>query len=145
MSLKDLYLETLRLSDAREHEAFLDRFTDDVSWIVPGAQLTGRAEVAGWLRPFWSAFSSYRHEITRVVEAGDTVVAEGTFVGVHDGPMPTPMGELPPTNREVRFDFAMIAAGDPAAARASSVRIYFDQLEFLAQVGALPSPDVAAA
>lgn len=145
MSLKDLYLETLRLSDAREHDAFLGRFTDDVAWIVPGAQLSGKAEVAEWLRPFWSAFSSYRHEITRLVEVDDTVIAEGTFIGVHDGPMPTPMGELAPTNREVRFDFVMIAAGDPVAELASSVRLYFDQLEFLGQVGPLPQPDVAAA
>lgn len=144
MSLKDQYLETLRLSDAREHDAFLDRFTDDVVWIVPGAQLTGKTAVADWLRPFWSAFSSYRHEIARVLELDDTVIAEGTFVGVHDGPMPTPMGELPATNREVRFDFAMVATGDPAAGRASMVRIYFDQLEFLGQVGALPQPDAAA-
>jgi uncharacterized protein (TIGR02246 family) len=145
MSLKDLYLETMRLSDAREHDAFLDRFTDDVVWIVPGARLAGKAEVAEWLRPFWSAFSSYRHDITRVVEVGDTLVAEGTFIGVHDGPMPTPMGELPPTDREIRFDFAMLATGDVASERASAVRIYFDQLEFLGQVGALPAPGAAAA
>jgi predicted ester cyclase len=145
MCLKDLYLETIRLSDAREHEAFLGRFTDDVTWHVPGAQLRGRSQVAEWLTPFWSAFSSYRHEIDTLLESGGTVVAEGTFVGVHDGPLPTPSGELPPSGREIRFDFAMVARGDPVVAKASSVRIYFDQLELLGQLGVLPQPETAAA
>jgi hypothetical protein len=141
MSLKDLYMETMELADARQLDGFLDRFTPDCAWKVPGAELHGREELAGWLAPFWAGFSTFRHEIHALAEDGDTVVGEGTWIGVHDGPLPTPSGDLPPSGREVRFDFAMIARGDVAVGKASSVHIYYDQLDFLGQLGALAQPE----
>jgi ketosteroid isomerase-like protein len=145
MSLTDLYRETMDHADARERDEFLDHFREDVTWKVPGAELRGREEVWAWVEPFWGAFSSFRHELHRVVEADGTVVGEGTFVGLNDGPLVTPGGTMPPTGREIRFDFAMIATGDAAEGKAASVHIYFDQLEFLGQLGVVPVPEPAAA
>ena len=56
MSLKELYLEAMRRTDAREHEAFLALQADDAVWQVPGMTARGKAEVRAWLEPFWQAF-----------------------------------------------------------------------------------------
>jgi predicted ester cyclase len=143
MTAKDFYLEAMRRNDGGDHEGFLALQADDAEWIVPGATLSGKEEIRGWLEPFWQAFSSFRHDHTRIIEAGDTVVAEGTWTGTHDGPLATPEGEVPPTGREVSFGFIVIVDGDLDAGVARKVHVSFDQLEFLGQLGLIPAPAAA--
>jgi ketosteroid isomerase-like protein len=145
MTPKELYLEAMRRTDARELEGFLALQAEDAEWIVPGAELHGRDQVRGFTQPFWSGFSRYRHDIADVVESGNRVYAEGVWTGTHDGPLPIPDGsEVPPTGREVSFRFAMSLEIDPERQQATSVHIYFDQLEFLAGLGLVPQPAAAA-
>jgi ketosteroid isomerase-like protein len=144
MNGKDLYLEAMRRTDARDIEGFLELQGDDVTWRVPGAELHGREEVHGWLEPFVRGFSSYRHELSRVVEVDGMVWSEGTFNGVNDGPLVMPDGEMPATGRPVTFRFGMSVAMDEAAGQAAEVNVYFDQLEFLGQLGLVPDPATAA-
>jgi ketosteroid isomerase-like protein len=143
MGLKETFVDTLHKSDSRDFDGFLAALAPDCEWIVPGAAMRGPEQAKEWLVPFWQAFSSFRHDFDRVVDAGDIVYAEGTWQGVHDGALPTPQGELPPTGATVSFRFAVAAEGD--AARLTSVRVYFDQLEFLGQLGVLPDPAAATA
>jgi predicted ester cyclase len=141
MSIKELYLEAMALNDGGEHDAFLAKQAPDCVWVVPGVgELRGREAVREWLTPFWTAFSSFRHDHTRVVADGDTVIAEGIWTGTHDGPMATPMGELPATGRTISFPFAVSVSGDLEGGLAQSVRVYFDSLALLAQLGAMPEP-----
>jgi ketosteroid isomerase-like protein len=69
------YMEAYGLAD---HETVLSCLTDDVEWLIPGhAHLVGKAAFAAEMRN--PAFEA-RPEIavTRLVEEGDVVVAEGT-------------------------------------------------------------------
>jgi hypothetical protein len=56
-----------------------------------------------------------------------------------------PDGEVPPTGRNVSFRFAMAATRDPNGQQARSVNLYFDNLEFLGQLGVLPEGGTIAA
>jgi ketosteroid isomerase-like protein len=145
MPLKDLYLEAMRRTDAREHEEFLAMQADDAVWRTGGATMRGKEEIRGWLQPFWQAFTTSRHELQHVYEVGpDKVMAQGVFTGVHDGPLPLPDGtEIPPTGKPVSFRFAMAVERRPGAEVASAVDIYFDQLDFLGQLGLIPAPAAA--
>jgi hypothetical protein len=145
MSFKELYIEAMRRTDAREHEGFLALQADDAVWQVPGATLHGKDEFRGWLQPFWLAFTTSRHDLPHVYEVGpDRVMAEGAFTGTHDGPLPMPDGtELPPTGKTIAFRFAMSIEREPGAEVAKAVNIYFDQLEFLGQLGLIPTPAAA--
>jgi predicted ester cyclase len=141
MTPKELYLEAMRRTDAQEYEGFMAMQADDAEWIVPGAELRGHEQILSFVQPFWKGFSQYRHDIAEVVESGNRVHAEGVWTGIHDGPLPTPDGsEVPPTGREVSFRFAMSLEIDPERQQATSVHIYFDQLEFLGQLGLVPEP-----
>lgn len=69
------YMEAFRRLD---HAAVLDCLTDDVEWFIPGAFHTrGKAEFDGQIEN--EAFIGHPEiRVTRLVEEGDVVVAEGT-------------------------------------------------------------------
>jgi ketosteroid isomerase-like protein len=146
MTAKEIFYEAMRRTDAGDQEGFLEMFADDCHWVVPGAEFGSKEELRGWLTPFWQGFSTFRHDIHRAVsDTEDEVFAEGTWTGTHDGVIPMPDGEVPPTGRDVSFRFAIVATRDPNGEQARSVNLYFDNLEFLGQLGVLPEGGTIAA
>ena len=143
MTPKELFLEAMRRQDSGDHEGFLELQAVDCEWAVPGAQFNGRDAVRDWTAPFHEEFSDSRHEVTRIEELGDTAFVEGVWHAVNDGPLRTPQGEVPPTGRKVDLRFAVVIRRSPNAAQARSVHLYFDQLEFLGQLGLMPEPAAA--
>src|SRR5204863_118537 len=86
MTAKELFYEAMRRTDSGDQKGFLECFTADVNWLVPGAQLDGIEQVRGWVAPFWQGFPTFRHDIDRAVaDSDDTVFAEGTWTGEHNG------------------------------------------------------------
>lgn len=98
-------------------------------------RLQGRDAIVGYLRTFNEAFSDISFEMIATTEAGDTAVDEGWFSGTHTGPMPGPEGEIAPTGKRIRLrECDVVTVRDGAAV---AHRFYFDQLDFLGQLGAL--------
>ena len=145
MTMKELFIEAMRRTDAADYDGFLALQADGATWIVPGAELHGKAELRPWLELFWRGFTSYGHDLQRFYEDGeDGVICEGVWSGRNDGPLTLPDGsEVPPTGREASFRFAIVVTREPGAEVAGNVRLYFDQLEFLAQLGLVPDPTAA--
>ena len=144
MTAKELYLEAMRRADAGEREGFIDLFTDDCNYVVPGAEVRGKQQLREWLKPFWEGFPNFRHDLGRTVsESDDVVVGEGVWTGVHTGTMTTPGGDLPPTGRTVSFRFALVGIRAADGEHVQTVNLYFDQLEFLGQLGVLPESAAA--
>jgi hypothetical protein len=72
-----------------------------------------------------------------------TVVQEATFSGTHTGPLPTPDGgEIPATGRRLEADFVEVFVVADGLIR--SDRIYYDQLEFMVQLGLVPDREAVA-
>jgi predicted ester cyclase len=69
--------------------------------------------------------------------AGDTLIAEGVLTGTQTGPFRTPQGEIPPSGNTVNLRFASIKR--VVDGKIVSEHLYFDQMEFMARLGALPS------
>lgn len=108
----------------------------DIEVVMPGGMmLRGHEQVMQVVQAFWEALPDAR--ITRDAElaAGDVVVAEGVLAGTHSGPFRTPQGEIPPSGNDVTLRYATVKRfrGD----RLVSEHLYFDQLEFLQQLGAM--------
>jgi predicted ester cyclase len=121
-------------------QAFNSRQSDEDPWaedaymIAPGgANPTGRDEVLAFLRVFQMAFPDGRLTARTLIADGPNVAAEGEFHGTHDGPLASPAGEVPPTGRTVTFRWAAIYVVDGAEIR--SEHLFFDQADFLAQLG----------
>ena len=145
MTMKELFIEAIRRTDAGDQEGFLALHDEASTWVVPGAELHGKEQLRPWLELFWQGFSSFRHDLNAIYEAGpDRLICEGVWSGRNDGPLAMPDGsEAPPTGREVAFRFAIVVDREPGAQVAGAVRLYFDQLEFLGELGLVPDPAAA--
>ena len=123
--------------DAGDTVGYAARFATDGEFVHPAATVEGRAALAEFIGGFHAAFPDGRHEITRLVEAGDVVAMEGTWTATHTGPLPMPDGSgIPPTGRTVTIrwaGFARLADGQVV-----SLHGYYDQLAFMTQLGLVP-------
>lgn len=97
---------------------------------------TGREDVLGFLSVFQGAFSDGRLTVGSYVVDGDNASVEGTFDGVHDGVLQSPSGPVEPTGRPVSFRWSATYRID--GSELMSEHLYFDQLDFLGQLGVLP-------
>ncbi len=99
--------------------------------------LSGRDAIVGWLGAFQKAFPDVSWEPLHEHEAGNTAIDEGYVVGTHTGPLDAPTGEsIPPTGERVRVRSVDLATVENGAV--TSHRFYFDQMEFLGQLGLAP-------
>lgn len=107
---------------------------DAVAETPDEGMLRGADAIAGWLVKFAEAFPDAKYEQTNGFEIGDTAVDEGYFTGTNTGPLPMPGGQsIPATGRAIRLracDLATVKDGV-----ITSHRFYFDQMDFLGQLG----------
>jgi ketosteroid isomerase-like protein len=100
-------------------------------------KISGREAIVAYLGGFVTAFPDASFESVHKHEAGGTAIDEGYFVGTHTGPLEAPTGEsIPATGKRLRLrecDVATVTDGV-----VTSHRFYFDQLDFLGQLGLAP-------
>jgi ketosteroid isomerase-like protein len=146
--------------EAKMAKAFMDRVTaavmsgdrdalgqlyaaNAVAETPDGPRLEGGAAIADYFLTFKRAFPDASFESTTKYEAGDTAIDEGYLVGTHTGVSSTPEGEVPPTGRSLRLrecDILTVADGV-----AVTHRFYYDQLDFMSQLGLMASETGAGA
>ena len=123
--------------NAHDEEAMRRLNADNATFEAPGdVRLTGRdaaTEYAmSWLRAFPDATLSVHNEFA----AGDWVAQEFTFEGTHDETLSTPAGEIPATHRRLSgrgVQIFRVAGGELV-----DIRLYFDQVQVLTQLGLMP-------
>ena len=110
----------------------------DIEAVLPGGLvLQGPEQTLGIVRAFWEALPDARIVVDNQFVAGETVVAEGTLTGTHTGTFRAPQGEVPPSGNPVRLRYASVK--QICDGKVVRERLYFDQLEFLQQIEALPA------
>lgn len=123
--------------EAKEKETLARCYAvNAVAYTPDEGELTGRDAITGYLFHFWEALPDVRYEHTERYEAGNVAIDEGFVVGTNTGPIRLPSGEtLPATGKQLRIrscDIARVEAGG-----ITSHHFYFDQMEFLGQLGLL--------
>jgi steroid delta-isomerase-like uncharacterized protein len=128
----------------RHDEAFNDHDPDarsaleapDIEVLMPGGlQLSGSDQVLQMSQAFWEAIPDGTISAETRVASGDVVVTEGTLTGTHTGTFRTPQGEIPASGNAVNTRYASVK--EFRDERLVNERLYFDQLEFLQQLGAM--------
>jgi predicted ester cyclase len=108
----------------------------DIETVMPGGvTLRGHDEVMQVVRAFWEALPDAKITVDQRYAAGDVVTSEGTLVGTHRGTFKTPNGEIHPTGNLVTLRYASVKRFRED--RLVSEHLYFDQLEFLQQLGVM--------
>jgi steroid delta-isomerase-like uncharacterized protein len=128
------YDEAFNSQDADARMACL---SDDSEVTLPGGMVaSGRDQVVAVARTFWQAIPDGRISSEFELTGGDAVVTEGALKGTHTGTFRSPAGDVPPSGNQVSFRYVSIkwVRDDEIVAE----HLYFDQLDFLQQVGAMP-------
>ncbi|WP_328781117.1 ester cyclase [Streptomyces canus] len=136
-----------RLTDALTTHADLkviaELYAEDAVARTPDeGEIRGRDNIVEYWRQMTEAVPEATFESLHAYEAGDTAIDEGVFTGRNTGPIQLPTGEtLPATQKEVRIrgvDIATVKDG-----RIVDYRLYFDEMEFLGQLGLLPDDETS--
>jgi hypothetical protein len=71
-----------------------------------------------------------------IIEDGNLAAGEGRFVGTFTGPLQTPQGELQPSGKAFDLPFAEVNVVE--GGKITEHRVYYDQMAFMAALGAMP-------
>ncbi len=128
-----------RLVDAitrEDLEAFGSVYAEDAVMFEPmlPEPSRGRAAIVAGEASLFRAFGQISVEVVREYVSGTSVVAEVVLRAVHDGPLDTGDGDVPPTGRriEVPMAWAFDLGDDGLVVRE---RDYFDTALVLRQLG----------
>ena len=111
----------------------------DIEVELPGGmQFHGFEQVKQMEAAFWEALPDSQLKRLEEHVAGDTVIAEGVASGTHTGPFRTPQAEIPASGNPVNLRYASVKR--IADGKIVSEHLYFDQMEFMMQLGAMPAP-----
>lgn len=135
-----------RLTDALtthpDLKVIAELYAEDAVARTPDEEIRGRDNIVEYWRQMTEAVPEATFETLHAYEAGDTAIDEGFFSGRNTGPIQLPTGEtLPATQKEVRIrgvDIATVKDG-----RIVDYRLYFDEMEFLGQLGLLPDDETS--
>jgi steroid delta-isomerase-like uncharacterized protein len=123
--------------DAQDPEGRRALVAPDMEAVLPGGMtLRGPDQIHEVEKAFWEALPDGKIDVENWFSAGDTVVVEGTLTGTHRGTFRAPSAEVRASGNQVNLRFASVK--QIREGKLVSERLYFDQLEFLQQIGALP-------
>jgi ketosteroid isomerase-like protein len=129
------YLGGAQAMMERDWEAYGDLYAEDLVMRTPGLPgvTRGREARVAMARGLATAFPDGRAEVERAFGEGDWACVQARFTGTHTGPLPTPDGEIPATNKSVDFTYCMVVKFENG--NAAELDEYFDQLLLLTQLG----------
>lgn len=134
------------------YDAFNDRdfdrassvVSDDAEWtnVPTGETLRGRDGLRQFLQVWDDGFPDGRIEVSSVKSGEGFAVVEFVGRGTNSGPLKTPAGELPPTNRSVELRFCDVI--EVSDGRISGGRTYWDMASLMTQLDVMPEQPSAA-
>ena len=145
------------MADAREIGAkFVEAFNahdearirelhgENVVFEGPGdVKLEGREPAVLYAMSWLRAFPDARLTVTNEVAAGDWVVQECTFEGTHEDTLASPGGDIAATHKRVKGRSVSIFKVEGGVM--TEIRLYFDQVQLMTQLGLMPQPATTTA
>jgi predicted ester cyclase len=130
--------------NAHDESAMRSLNAPDIKFEAPGdVRLEGREAATGYSTAWLKGFPDARMTVKNEIISGPWVVQECTFEGTHGGSLEGPAGSIPATGRKVTGHCVQIGRYENGLA--SEVRLYYDQVELLTQLGLMPEPAPATA
>jgi predicted ester cyclase len=137
LGIREDYERGIKLYNAGDLNSYAKEYAKDAVLITPDRTAEGRTAI----REYWSrqraAFPDCTQTVEALVEQGDTIVTEWTWVGTHTGPLVQRDGtELTPTGRRIELkgmELAQMLDG-----KIHVYHMYWDGMAIAAQLGLLP-------
>ena len=137
-TLQEAFQQALNTHDVAKMGALLAE--DVMYWEANLPQpLKGRKAVQDHYRENWKAFPDASLRFTATVEGGDRIAGEGTWSATNKGPITMPgQPPVPATGKRAEGRFASVARVEKG--KVKELNIYYDNMQFLAQLGLIPPP-----
>ena len=100
-------------------------------------RLEGAGQIIEAFQGWANAFPDSKATFIREFASGDTAVLELAWKGVHTGPLQTPTGAIPASNKPIELPACEVFRVEGEKIKSSSH--YFDMLTLLTQIGAMQS------
>jgi len=134
MSASETATRLLEAFNDGDWEVFLAGVTDDVVYVEAGTgrRIAGAKAYLALCQGWRTAIPDVRGTVHRTLEGDGVVAQEVTWVGTHDGPLPTPNGDIPPTGRPINVEATLWVEvrGDAVA----EVHHHLDVMALMAQI-----------
>jgi steroid delta-isomerase-like uncharacterized protein len=104
-------------------------------------RIQGAGEIIEAWRGWAKAFPDSKATFVREFASGNTVVFELVWKGVHTGPLQTPTGTIPASNKAIEIPACQVVQVEGGKVKSASH--YFDMLTMLTQIGATKSAAAA--
>jgi steroid delta-isomerase-like uncharacterized protein len=139
MDTKQLEAHMNEIVDAfnrHDADAFAALYAHDATAHDPqyAEPLGGREAIKKDIEDFFTALPDVRAKVLSSVAGGDTIAFEVEVIGTHNGPLVTPNGSIPPTNRPVRSLGSRVLRFDSRGQIVSCNR-YYDLAGIMQQLG----------
>lgn len=120
----------------QDFETLATLYTADAVITDPAVgEVTGG--IVAYFRTFTDAFPDIAYHSEAAHESGNVAIDEGHITGTHTGPLALPTGEvLPPTGRSIRVRSCDVVTVENGLATRHN--FYYDEMEFLTQLGLVP-------
>ena len=124
--------------NSKDKEAMAACYADDAVAFTPDqGRINGREAITNYLFQLWEALPDVTYESTNKYEDGNVAIDEGVVTGTNTGPLTFPNGEtLQPTGKQMKVRSCDIVHVEEDQVKTH--HFYFDQMEFMAQLGLLP-------
>jgi steroid delta-isomerase-like uncharacterized protein len=106
-------------------------------------RIQGADDIIGAFQGWANAFPDSKATFVSEFASGDTAVLELVWKGVHTGPLQTPTGIIPASNKPVEMPACQVVQVE--GGKIKSATHYFDMLTMLTQIGASAAPLQSAA
>ena len=140
---QELHKKLTKAFNAQDEAGIRAICVNNMEYVAPG-DMTGKGVDAyvEFCRSWWTAFPDARVRTDRLHVTDDAFIEEGTFAGTHSGVLRTPMGDIPPTSKQVegRYNSVFACTGD----RITSEHLVFDRMQLMEQLGMVPAGAVPA-
>jgi steroid delta-isomerase-like uncharacterized protein len=140
--MRDLAERHVRCFNERSWNRASEIYAPELIMTEPAGTTEGIEPYLRTANGFVTAFPDSRMAVTAIIESGNNVVIEGLYSGTHTGPLASPQGDVPPTGRKLTLPLCDVC--EVAAGRIVSIRAYYDQMTFAAQLGLIPDPTSAS-
>ena len=105
-------------------------------------RIQGADDIIGAFQGWANAFPDSKATFVSEFASGDTAVLELVWKGIHTGPLQTPTGTIPPSNKPIELPACQVVQVEGGKVKSASH--YFDMLTMLTQIGASAALQSAA-
>jgi ketosteroid isomerase-like protein len=135
---KDIATHFVAAFNAHDERALTALHASDIKFEAPGFKASNAHEATAYAMRWLKGFPNGKMTVYHEVVSGPWVVQEVVMEGTNTGPLDGPGGKIQPTNRKLVSKGIQVLKIEDG--KITETRIYFDQLDQMAQLGLMPVP-----